>query len=181
MPFRFTTERLLIRPWLTSDRGALARLTGDADMMRYLSDGKPWSDERIDELADRIEVHLARHGISFGALAWRASGEVVGLAGLQQLDSGDFELGWWIWKDHWGQGLATEGTRPFVDHARDAMGLRRLVAVIDPDNAASRRVAEKLGMRFEGMRSARETMAMRPDEPIAFYAMTLRGARETSA
>jgi RimJ/RimL family protein N-acetyltransferase len=53
------------------------------------------------------------------------------------------------------------------------MGLRRLVAVIDPDNLASRRVAEKLGMHFERIRSARETMANRPDAPIAFYAMTL--------
>jgi ribosomal-protein-alanine N-acetyltransferase len=180
MTFSFSTDRLRIRPWSRSDRGALARMTGDADMMRYLSQGQPWSDERIDELAGRIDAHRARHGISFGALEWRASGEVVGLSGLQQLDSGEFELGWWIWKDYWGQGLAIEGTRPFVDHARDAMGLDRLVAVIDPGNAASRRVAEKLGMSFEGIKSARETMAMRPDEPIAFYAMALGRAGETA-
>ncbi|MEE4330366.1 MAG: GNAT family N-acetyltransferase, partial [Wenzhouxiangella sp.] len=94
---------------------------------------------------------------------------------LQQLDNGEFELGWWIWKDYWGQGLAAEGTAPFIDHARDKMGLSRLVAVIDEDNTASRRVAEKLGMVFRGMKSARETMKIRPDVPIAYYAMTLSG------
>jgi len=181
MTFHFTTERLHIRPWLQTDRGALVRMTGDAEMMRYLSNGEPWSDARIDELAGRIEAHLARHEISFGALERRDSGEVIGLAGLQQLDSGDFELGWWIWKDYWGQGLAIESVRPFIEHARDEMGLDRLVAVIDADNTASRRVAEKLGMVFEGMKSARETMAMRPDEPIAFYAMTLEGGAEAAS
>lgn len=181
MTFHFTTDRLHIRPWLQSDRAALARLTGDAEMMRYLSNGEPWSDVRIDELAARIEAHLARHGISFGALERRDSGEVIGLAGLQQLDSGDFELGWWIWKDYWGQGLAMEGTQPFIEHARDQLGLSRLFAVIDPDNLASRRVAEKLGMVFEGIKSARETMAMRPDEPIAIYAMALAGGAEAAS
>lgn len=53
------------------------------------------------------------------------------------------------------------------------MGLKRLVAVIDEPNLASRRVAEKLGMTFQCVRSARETNARRPDLPIAYYAMPL--------
>jgi ribosomal-protein-alanine N-acetyltransferase len=173
MSFEFTTDRLRIRPWTRDDREALVRFTSDAGMMRYITQGEIWSDERIDELTDRIERHLALHGICFGALERRDSGEIVGLSGLQQLDSGEFELGWWIWKDYWGQGLAIEGTRPFIDHARERMGLTRLVAVIDKDNVASKRVAEKLGMAFEGMKSARETMAIRPDTPVAFYGMAL--------
>lgn len=173
MSFEFTTERLRIRPWSASDRDALARFTGDAEMMRYITSGEIWTDERMDELTERIEAHLYKHGICFGALESLDSGEVVGLSGLQQLDSGEFELGWWIWKDYWGRGLALEGTLPFIDYARNTMGLDRLVAVIDEGNDASRRVAEKLGMGFEGMKSAKETMAIRPDVPVAFYAMVL--------
>jgi len=173
MSFEFITPRLRIRPWTATDRSALARLTGDADMMRFISDGQPWSDDRLDELIARIDTHLEAHGVAFGALERRDDGEVLGLAGLQRLDGGDFELGWWVWKDFWGQGLAVEAARPFIDHAREVMGLGRLVAVIDEDNAASRRVAEKLGLMFECTKSARETMAIRPDSPIAFYAMDL--------
>jgi RimJ/RimL family protein N-acetyltransferase len=100
MAFEFRTERLRIRPWTVRDRHALVRLTGDADMMRFLSNGEPWPDHRIDELIGRIDGHVRTHGIGFGALERLEDGEVVGLAGLQQLDDGDFELGWWIWKDH---------------------------------------------------------------------------------
>lgn len=75
----------------------------------------------------------------------------------------------WIWKDYWGQGFATEAARAFVDYARDVMGLTTLVAVIDPPNAASKAVAEKLGLRFECIKSARETISRCEDLPIAFY------------
>lgn len=173
MAFRFETERLVIRPWSPEDRDALARMAGDAVMMRYVTDGEVWSDQRVDELMARIETHLGKHGICFAAIEQKSTGEVVGLSGLQQLDDGNFELGWWVWKDYWGQGFALEGTQPFVTHARENMGLDRLVAVIEPENTASKRVAEKLGMHFECMKSAQQTMAVRPDRPIAYYAMTL--------
>ncbi len=158
-----------MRPWRSRDRSALERMVRDADMMRYITQGQTWSDEAVDEMLERQARHLDVHGVCFCATELTATGEVIGLVGLQPLDDGDFELGWWIWKDHWGQGFATEAGRAFVAHARDVLGLKTLVAVIDPPNAASRAVAEKLGLRFECIKSARETIARREDMPIAFY------------
>lgn len=167
------TDRLIIRPWRSEDRPAIARMAGDAEMMRYVTRGQTWSDEAIDQMLERQHRHLARHGVCFGATELRSSGEVIGVVGMQQLDDGEFELGWWIWKDHWGQGYATEAARVFVEYARDVMALKTLVAVIDPPNIASKVVAEKLGLRFECTRSACETISRREDEPIAFYRMRL--------
>jgi [ribosomal protein S5]-alanine N-acetyltransferase len=167
------TERLIIRSWRPEDRPALERMVRDPEMMRYVTQGRTWSDEAVDEMLERQQRQLAKHGVCFGAAELRESGEVIGLVGLQQLDDGEFELGWWIWKDHWGQGFATEAARAFVDHARDVMGLKTLVAVIDPPNTASKAVAEKLGLRFECIKSARETIARREDMPISFYRMQL--------
>jgi RimJ/RimL family protein N-acetyltransferase len=163
------TERMLIRPWRPEDRPALERMVRDAEMMRYVTQGRTWSDEAVDEMLERQRLHLERHGVCFGAAELKATAEVVGLVGLQQLDDGDFELGWWIWKDHWGRGFATEAGCAFVEHARDVMGLETLVAVIDPPNAASRAVAEKLGLRFECTKSARDTLSRREDVPIAYF------------
>jgi [ribosomal protein S5]-alanine N-acetyltransferase len=171
--FSLETGRLLIRPWLESDRPALERMARDSEMMRYITRGRTWSDEEVDEMLARQARHLANHGICFGAVVLAESGEVIGIAGLQPHDDGQFELGWWIWKAHWGRGYATEAATAFVAYARDVMGLKRLVAVIDPPNAASIKVAEKLGMRFECIKSARETIAKREDMPIAYYAMAL--------
>jgi [ribosomal protein S5]-alanine N-acetyltransferase len=171
--FRLDTGRLQIRPWRDSDRPALERMVRDPEMMRYITHGRTWSDEEVDELLARQARHLEAHGICFGAVVWSETGEVVGMAGMQPHDDGQFELGWWIWKDHWSRGFATEAAEALVAHARDVMGLRRLVAVIDPPNVASARVAEKLGMKFECIKSARETMARREDMPIAYYGLAL--------
>jgi [ribosomal protein S5]-alanine N-acetyltransferase len=171
--FVLDTERLRIRPWRDPDRPALERMVRDAGMMRYITRGRTWSDEEVDALLARQARHLETHGACFGAVALKDTDEVVGMAGMQAHDDGQFELGWWIWKDYWSRGFATEAAQAVVAHARDVMGLRRLVAVIDPPNTASARVAEKLGMRFECIKSARETIAWREDMPIAYYGMML--------
>lgn len=168
---RLTTERLIVRPWTEDDRPALERMAFDRDMLRYVTNGVPWTRERVDEFLRRQARYVDQHGIAFGAVERREGKEVIGLCGLQPLDSGEFELGWWIWKAYWGRGYATEAARAVVGHATGEMGLRRLVAVIDPPNAASIRVAEKLGLRFERRMSARDTRAERPDQAIALYAI----------
>jgi len=143
----------------------------DAGMMLHIGDGRPWSEAQIDQFLQRQKDHLQRHGVCFGAVALAESDPVIGLADMQKLDTGDFELGWWIWKDQRGRGLAAEAVRPFLRHARDMMRLDRLVAVIDPPNSASIRVAEKLGMVFERRMRASETLASRNDQPIMRYAL----------
>jgi [ribosomal protein S5]-alanine N-acetyltransferase len=176
LAFELHTDRLHIRPWLASDRPALEQMARDPDMMRYITQGRAFSDEEVDELLERQARHLKAHGVCFAAVELLETAQVIGLVGLQPHDDGQFELGWWIWKSCWGRGYASEAAAAFVEYARDVMGLERLVAVIDPLNAASARVAEKLGLRFEDIRSARETIAARPDMPIAYYGMSLRPA-----
>jgi len=163
------TERLIIRPWRREDRPALARMARDAEMMRYVTRGQTWSDEAIDQMLERQRRHLTQHGVCFGATALKASGEVIGVVGMQQLDNGDFELGWWVWKDYWGRGFATEAASAYVEYARHVMGLSSLVAVIDPPNIASKVVAARLGLRCERIMNARRTISRRDNEPIALY------------
>ena len=116
----------------------------------------------------------------FGAVELTERRQVIGIAGMQPLGAGEFhgqfELGWWIWKDFWGQGMALEAITPFITHARN-MGLQRLLAVIDPPNAASIRVAEKLGMHFDCTVNARETVATRADKRVSIYAIGLKASK----
>ncbi len=184
-----TTERLRIRPWhvgagaccirpdddplAARDRAALVRMATDSEMMRYVTGGRPWSPDRIDGFLARQTAFLARNGLAFGAVERISDGEVIGLCGIQPLDAGSldghFELGWWIWRDHWGRGHASEASRAVLEHARDVLRLDRLLAVIDPPNAASIRVAEKLGMRFRHVLPARATRTERDEKPVALY------------
>ncbi|MFO7764497.1 MAG: GNAT family N-acetyltransferase, partial [Wenzhouxiangellaceae bacterium] len=179
MAFFFPTPRLIVRPWRKRDRPALERMTTDVDMMRFVT-RRTWPAEQIDEFLARQQRHIRNHGVCFGAVELGDRTQVVGVAGMQPLDggafNGDFELGWWIWKDFWGQGLAPEAITPFIPHARN-MGLKRVLAVIDPPNAASIRVAEKLGMHYDRTVSARETVGTREDRPACMYTMDLATCR----
>ena len=107
------------------------------------------------ELAAYIE-HQSTHGFAPWAVEDRATGRLVGDVGLKLLELAgpEIEIGWVIAPHAWGRGLATEAAVPWLAVAWDDLGLDRLIAVIRPENAASRRVAEKLGMREEGMRRA---------------------------
>jgi len=171
MAFYFPTKRLIIRPWRESDRPDFERMVLDPDMMRYIN-GRPWDDAQIDEFMQRQRHHMAQHGVCFGACQSIESDAVIGLAGMQPIDSGEFEIGWWVWKDYWGQGLALEALQPFLTHARN-MALGKLLAVIDPPNSASIRVAEKLGMHFDRTVPANQTIASRGDKLVAIYELTL--------
>ena len=139
MAFFFSTPRLTVRPWRERDRPDLERMATDLDMMRFVT-GRAWPADQIDEFLTRQQRHIRNHGVCFGAVELAERMQVVGVVGMQPLDGtdfrGDFELGWWIWKDFWGQGLALEAITPFVTHARN-MGLKRVLAVIDPPNSAS--------------------------------------------
>lgn len=169
--WRIVARRLQVRPWQPADLPALKRLSEDPDMMRHLTDGRPWGDADRQEFTARQARHLAVHGVCVGALCLKATDRVVGLAGIQPHDNvpGQFELAWWVWKDYWRRGFATEIGQALIDWAFTEMALTRIVAIADVGNTASRRVMEKLGMAYCGDRSAREFSARYPDRPVALY------------
>lgn len=172
--FAVSTERLEIRAWQLDDRPALERMVADSDMMRHLTHGRAWVPDEIDEFLQRQTTQLASHGICMGPMVLRGGTDIIGVAGIQPLDlPGEYELGWWVWKVHWGRGYASEAGRALAAFAEREMGLARLVAVIDPDNMASIRVAEKIGMRYERTTQARETAGRRDDSLVAIYALEL--------
>ena len=78
---------------------------------------------------------------------------MIGFCGLQTLaETPEIEIGWWLARAWWGKGLATEAAREALRDGFERVGLRRVVAIAQPQNRASIRVMEKLGMKF-----ARET------------------------
>lgn len=160
--------QLAVRPWQSSDRAAFAAMVGDAEMMRYLTGGRCWRTDEIDEFLERQQRHLHKHQVCMGALVYEQ--DVVGVAGIQPLDrAGEFELGWWVARAYQGRGWATAIGRALVAHAFDALGLDYVLAVINPSNAASIRVAEKLGMTFHETVPASATNARRTDDPVVVY------------
>lgn len=173
-PYRIETPRLLIRAWQpedrVEDRAAFARFVGDADMMRFITGSQAWTQQQIDGFFARQAAHLRTSGMCMGAMVLRASGEVIGVAGVQPLD-GDYahDIGWWVWKGYWRQGYAREAAASIRDHAFRQHGLGVLHAVIDPDNHASQAVATRIGMHLIGRTTADRTGSWRPAVEVLVY------------
>ena len=144
------TERLRLLPWGPDDWLQLKPIAQDPHVMRYISNGQPWSDERIRELASRQIAGYTKRGFCFWRLVRTETDEMIGFCGLQPLQgTPDIEIGWWLARSCWGKGLATEAAREAMRDGFDRIGLQRIVAVAQPENRASIHVMEKLGMRFE--------------------------------
>jgi RimJ/RimL family protein N-acetyltransferase len=123
---------------------------GDAEALRFW--GPPLDREAVRDRITRNRERQARDGFARWAIVLRASGDLVGDAGLTRTDVGgadEVELGWVVRSDHHGLGIASEAGSAWLDHAFGELGLGRVVSMIRAENVASRRVAEKLGMRVE--------------------------------
>jgi RimJ/RimL family protein N-acetyltransferase len=141
-----TTDRLLVRAYVPDDIAAIhAVLYSDADAMRLIGGAV-----HIDETRRRIEFYIELHertGTSFWAVIERATGAVVGEAGLLPFDGKgpEMELGYAFGAAYWGRGYATETGRALLAHAFEVLDQDQVLAVTKPRNAGSRHVLEKLG------------------------------------
>jgi RimJ/RimL family protein N-acetyltransferase len=164
-----TTPRLRLRPFTAADREAIHAVYTDPDVMRHVGHGPHRSAVDTDAALQAFARTLAARGISFLAVEERASGRLIGDAGLYPVDGSpdEVELGYTLARDAWGRGYATEAAQALVEHARTALDVARVVATVDPANAASRHVLEKLGMTASGERVAY-------GRPHAVYAVELR-------
>ena len=151
-----TTARLRLRPFTFADESRMHEIYSDPEVMRYVGHGPH---RTVSETTAALRAYgdmLARRGYSFLAVEELHGGRVVGDGGLHPLGGTgpEIELGYTLARDAWGRGYATELGRALVDHARTVLGVPVVVAQVEPENAASRHVLEKLGMRQREVRTA---------------------------
>jgi RimJ/RimL family protein N-acetyltransferase len=143
------TDRLRLEPIGPEHATDLWTLHQDDRVARWY-----WGRWSVAE-ARRRAVHMGRAWEADGVHRWiaydRASGELVGRGGLCYAEvegQRRLDVGWAVRADLWGRGYATEIGRAGMAFARDDLGTRQVVAVAEPDNARSRAVMERIGMRY---------------------------------
>jgi RimJ/RimL family protein N-acetyltransferase len=168
--FGLETERLLIRPWQADDRSAFAALMSDAEVMRFINHGRPFNDDQVDEYFARQGRQVAELDLCMGAVIEKSSGHVIGLSGIQPLGTtGDLEVGWIFARETWGRGYATEAGRAAMQHVLETLGRTRVVAIIDPDNESSKRVAARLGMQYEARYTGAQLGHRKPEIVVDLF------------
>ena len=156
------TARLRLEPWDEARREGFVGLALDPVVMRYVNAGRPFSRDEADGLFERELRRWESEGFGWRSIVVRDSGEWVGFAGLNRIGAGtegisedQVEIGWWLAPAAWGRGYATEAAAALRDEGLGRVGLDRIVARCHPENRASRRVAEKIGMSLAGETTTR--------------------------
>jgi len=144
------TPRLLLRQFQPSDFDALARLSADPEVMKYLSDGKPKSRAESWLMMASFLGHWELRGYGLWAVEEKATGEFVGRIGLLNPEGWPgLELAWTLARERWGKGFATEGAKAALEYAFSVLKLDHVISLIHPENAASIRVALRVGEKLE--------------------------------
>jgi RimJ/RimL family protein N-acetyltransferase len=163
------TERLRLRHMFEADAAFMLGLLNDPAWIRFIGDrGVRTEDQARDYIRAGPVDMVRRLGFGFYVVELNESGCPVGVCGLAKRDFlDDVDIGYAFLPQHWGQGYAFEAARGVLAHAKHDIGLKRIVATVRSENAASIKLLEKLGLRFE-------RMLPRPDAPdLQLFAMEI--------
>ena len=145
------TPRLILRPMRAEDSVGLLSVFGDPQVMTAFGH-PPFDPPTMEAWLRRNLDHEDRYGYGLFAVVLRETGLLIGDCGLEHMPvdgTPETELGYDLRSDYWNRGLATEAAAAVRDYAFTTLALPRLISLIRSTNAASRRVAEKIGMQPE--------------------------------
>jgi RimJ/RimL family protein N-acetyltransferase len=145
------TPRLWLRRWRPEDIEPFAALNADPEVMEHFS--ATLSREETAAAVGRIEGHFENHGFGLWAVELPGQAPFIGFIGLAiPVFEASFtpcvEIGWRLARPWWGRGLATEGARAVLEFGFKNFDLPEIVSFTVPGNLRSRRVMEKLGLRY---------------------------------
>ena len=146
------TARLILRDWRREDVEPYLRCTNTPAVMRWLGGVMPDAEAR-QSIAERIMRWQRERGFTFWIVERKRDRALLGFCGLKIADgegssfNGEYEVGWRLREDAWGQGYAKEAATASLDYAFDRLGADRVVAVTLDGNAPSWGLMKRLGMR----------------------------------
>ncbi|MEW4448387.1 GNAT family N-acetyltransferase [Qipengyuania sp. JC766] len=166
------TERLLLRPAWPEDWRAIFKGIAEQGIVCNLARAPwPYTEDHAREFAARLPAD-PRIPSFMVTLPGEAGSRLIGAAGLGMDDRGELQIGYWIAREHWGRGYATEAARAVVDIAR-ALGHRRIVAGHFQDNPASGRVLQKAGFVPTGEIRPQFSAGRGAEAPLVCFAIDL--------
>lgn len=147
------TTRLRVSHFSEGDAAFILRLLNEPSFIRHIADkGVRTLDDAIAYLRKGPMASVEIHSFGLNRVELKATGESIGMCGLiRRPNFDDLDIGYALLPEFCSQGYASEATRAVLDAAVRERGLRRVIAVVNPDNMESSRVLEKLGFRFEKM------------------------------
>jgi len=145
------TDRLLLRTLTLGDAQRYSKFVSDWDIAR-MTGSLPYPLPLISaEIKIEMLLSRRRRGQAYPYAITLNGTDIIGVMDIFLRDENtDFELGYWLARDHWGQGYTSEAAKAVMTEAEASLGAKRFVAGVFADNPASMRVLEKLGFETTG-------------------------------
>ena len=146
------TNRLLLRRLVAEDLDDLFALYSDPEIRRYFPEGTLTYEETREELEWFLNGHPRHPELGLWATILKETNQFIGRCGLLPWDidgQAEVEVAYLLDKKVWQQGLGSEAAQAILNYGFEQLHLSRLICLIDRDNQASIKVAEKIGMTFE--------------------------------
>jgi RimJ/RimL family protein N-acetyltransferase len=147
------TERLILRPLAEEDAPFMLELLNEPSYIQNIGDRKIRTEEGAKVHISKGPVaSYAAHGFGLSLVMLKGTGEPIGICGLIKRETlEDVDIGYAFLPRFWSKGYAVESAFAVKQFAEEEIGLKRIVAITNPDNWRSIHVLEKIGMTFEKM------------------------------
>ena len=144
------TQRLTLRPIRPGDASTLQRIYQTEEVLRYFPNPVPPALEKVQQWTGGQQAHWEKHGYGNWGILPEGQREIIGWAGLQYLPELDeTEVGFLLDRPFWGKGYASEVALASLEFGFNQSGLEHIIALVHPENLASRHVLEKRGMSYQ--------------------------------
>ena len=144
------TERLFLRSQLPEDADVIAKMFGDEEVMRFIGAGKTYLRSAAEQSIQKWNDYERTHGFTSWAVIRKEDNAFIGKCGFNYLpDNSDIELSYMLDEPYWGNGYASEISKAVLEYGMNKLNLKRVVALVYPQNSPSIRVIEKNGMKYE--------------------------------
>jgi RimJ/RimL family protein N-acetyltransferase len=144
-----TTSRIALRAYGEGDVPQLHQILLNPNILRYFPPSVPPTLDKVQKLVEIQWEHWKEYGYGWWALAMLDTDRLMGWCGLNFLpETGEVELKYLLAQEYWGKGIATEASRASLLYAVTETDLDLIIGLVHPENIASQKVLEKVGMSF---------------------------------
>jgi RimJ/RimL family protein N-acetyltransferase len=142
-----TTPRIILRAFNSHEITGLHQILLNPSVLRYFPPSDPLSFAKVQRLVERQQKHWDGHGFGWWALSLADSDQLLGWCGLNFLpETNEVELKYLLAEAFWGKGIATEASKASLKYALMYTEIDPIIGLVHPENIASQRVLEKVGM-----------------------------------
>ena len=151
----YETERFVVRQWELADVDSLFSIMSDSRVHTYTGDSV-WTKDRTEKyIRLMIDKNLRTFDCFHGACVLKSSNEIIGLTGINPYLPKQPELEWQFGAAYWGNGYATEIGKASIENAFKTTDIISIFGMANPENRASMRALEKIGMTCLGLHEFR--------------------------